>query len=709
MVPGGEPFGSEIASRADFLDDDEVVLTACRRFRSGRVRQCFEQRGESFCRLTLGRLGCLDLSTQFLGPSQELSLLVPADTGDLFAETLLLGTEFLELDNCGSSELVCLDELVDEVNGFSTALLSGTQFLGMFTQKSGVNHPPSLASGALPTTALAGRPDYADLSNEPTAGRILVTIDLRRAVGDRAYVVPALLSTFGFLFVILSIIVVVDWEPVMTWDLGVTSDARDFSSGSAWLVSTLKVIAVVFSHWSVLAVLIVLAALAWWKRERLLAGWIIASAAVVLLGNFGLKALFSRPRPSWESPLVELGSYSFPSGHSAGIGMFTAVLVLLTIVTTGRGLRRRLFLALWILLALSVAASRVLLGVHHPVDVVAGLAFGAFVPLALWSLILANQGRWPSELAITTGSGGRRAAVIINPVKVGDIEEFKDRVRGVAAGHGWREPQWFETTIEDPGHGQTRAALDAKVDLIVAAGGDGTIRAVCETAARSGVAVGILPHGTGNLLARNLDIPVNVRDALDVVFAGQDRAIDLATFTSDSGDDTTFLVMAGLGMDAMIMSGVNEDLKKKVGYLAYFWSGIKAITFPRVKVWITIDDEEPIVFKARTVVVGNVGFLQGGIPLLPDAKIDDGLLDVVVIAPKRFIGWLAIVVRVLTRRPHNNARLSRLSGRRVHVEAEKPVPMQLDGDPAGEGMSVTAQVHSGVALVRVPLLPPPAE
>src|SRR5690606_507165 len=105
-------------------------------------------------------------------------------------------------------------------------------------------------------------------------------------------------------------------------------------------------------------------------------------------------------------------------------------------------------------------------------------------------------------------------------------------------------------TVEDPGHGQTEAALAEDVDLIIAAGGDGTVRAVCERAVRTGVAVGILPHGTGNLLARNLDIPVNTRDALDVVFAGQDRAIDLASFESDACGTSSFLVMAGLGMDA---------------------------------------------------------------------------------------------------------------------------------------------------------------
>jgi len=529
-----------------------------------------------------------------------------------------------------------------------------------------------------------------------------VTIDLRRADGDRPLLTPVTLVVQAVLLIVITSLVAARWQPLMDLDHEVAQWAYDVSEPRPWLVELLDVIAIVFSNWAVGGLLVVIAALLWWRRERLLAVWVVASGVLVLGGNPLLKWIVKRERPVWEFPLHEIGGWSHPSGHSAGAGLLLSVLGLLTIVLTGRGLRRRVLLTLWALLAIAIAADRVFLGVHYLSDVTAGLLLGSFLPLLLWQVLVRGRGRMPSELAVLTGSGQRRAAVVLNPVKVGDAEDFKTKVRQVASSHGWEEPRWYETTIEDPGHGQTRAALEADVDLVIAAGGDGTVRAVCETAARSGVAVGVLPHGTGNLLARNLDIPVNTRDALDVVFGGQDRAIDLASFTTESCEPTSFLVMAGLGMDAMIMTGVNEDLKKRVGYLAYFVSGVKAITFPRTKVKITIDDHEPQWFKARTVVVGNVGFLQGGIPLLPDAQLDDGMLDVVVVAPKRFIGWLSIVARVVARRKGNDKRLTRLSGQRVHVRAEKPVPMQLDGDPAGEGQEILAEVHPGVVLVRVP-------
>ncbi|MTB89360.1 YegS/Rv2252/BmrU family lipid kinase [Aeromicrobium senzhongii] len=535
-----------------------------------------------------------------------------------------------------------------------------------------------------------------------------MTIDLRRADGDRPFIPTLLMAVEAVLFVLLTVLVTTTWRPLIDLDQNVAEWAYDVTDGRPWLVDVLDIAATVTSNWSVGVALAILAGLLWWRNERLLAIWVVVSAVVVLGGNALIKLVVRRERPVWDLPLHEIGGHSFPSGHSAGAGLFFTVLALLTIVLTGRGLRRRLLLTLWIVLALVVAADRVFLGVHFLSDVTAGLCFGSFVPLLLWRLTVSGSGRAPAETAVLTGSGQRRAAVVLNPVKVGDVEDFKTKVRQVGALHGWGEPRWFETTVEDPGHGQTRAALDAGVDLIIAAGGDGTVRSVCEEATRSGVAIGVLPLGTGNLLARNLDIPVNTRDALDVVFGGQDRAIDLASFSTDGGTETSFLVMAGLGMDAMIMTGVNEDLKKRVGYLAYFLSGLKAVTFPRTKVAITLDNDPPRHFRARTVVIGNVGFLQAGIPLLPEAQIDDGVLDIVVVAPKRFIGWLSIVARVLMRRKSNDERLARLCAQKVHIRAEKPVPMQLDGDPVGEFQEITAQVHPGVVLVRVPASLAPA-
>ena len=532
-----------------------------------------------------------------------------------------------------------------------------------------------------------------------------MTFDLRRAEPGRPSVIPLLMVVPAIVFVFFAVCIATDTSAILRLDANVAEWAYDVSADNAGFERFLEVVAIVFSNLSCAIVLALLAVYSLVRHERAVAVWIVASGVVAIGGNVVLKLIFERERPVFQEPLYEPGGYSFPSGHSAGSAMFFTVAILMTIVLTGRGWKRRILVTLFGALALGVGASRIFLGVHYLSDVVAGLAFGMAVTMGLWILIVGTSTRLPHEAAVITGSGRKRAAVIINPSKIADVDDFKARVRSVAELSGWTEPIWLETTIEDPGHGQATAALHEEVDLIIAAGGDGTVRAVCEEVARTGVAVGILPHGTGNLLARNLGIPLNTRDALDVVFGGQDRAIDLSTLETDSGANTTFLVMAGLGMDAAIMTGVNDQLKSKVGWLAYFVSGVKAARFPAMKVKITVDDDEPRKFRARTVVVGNVGFLQGGIPLLPDAQIDDGMLDVVVIAPKRFIGWLAIIVRVVGRQKRTNERLDRLTGRKVVIKTEKPVPMQLDGDPVGDGQEIRAEVQPGVLLVRVPVAP----
>jgi diacylglycerol kinase family enzyme len=157
-----------------------------------------------------------------------------------------------------------------------------------------------------------------------------------------------------------------------------------------------------------------------------------------------------------------------------------------------------------------------------------------------------------------------------------------------------------------------------------------------------------------------------------------------------------------MGLDAAIMEGVNEQIKAKVGWVAYVLSAIKSLMSPVVRMEISIDDEDFTSHRARTVVVGNVGFLQAGMPLLPDAAIDDGLLDVVLLYPKRFVSWLPLAFRVLAKRPRTDETIARMRGRTITIRAAQPTPRQLDGDPLGAGRELRMTCLHGRVLVRVP-------
>lgn len=134
-----------------------------------------------------------------------------------------------------------------------------------------------------------------------------------------------------------------------------------------------------------------------------------------------------------------------------------------------------------------------------------------------------------------------RAAVVANPTKHDQPEKLRGAIRAAMSEHGWSEPLWLETTIEDPGEGQAREAVQAGVDLVLACGGDGTVTACAAGVAASGVPLAVLPAGTDNLLARNLGLPLDLSDALSIALTGTDRKLDMGV-----ANDRPFIVMAGI-------------------------------------------------------------------------------------------------------------------------------------------------------------------
>jgi diacylglycerol kinase family enzyme len=297
------------------------------------------------------------------------------------------------------------------------------------------------------------------------------------------------------------------------------------------------------------------------------------------------------------------------------------------------------------------------------------------------------------------------AAVVVNPTKVDDLQATRDTITRICAEHGWSEPLWLETTVDDTGAGQAREALSRGADVVMAHGGDGTVRAVAEVLAGSGTALGLLPAGTGNLLARNMDATLDdVSGSVRVALTGDDRPVDVGWMRFDEkGDERAFLVMAGFGFDAEIMANAPEGLKAKVGPAAYVVSGLARFNGPRVRVRLQIDDEEIVTRRVRTIVIGNCGKLLGGVVLMPDAELDDGILDVVSIAPTGVVGWAAVFGRVITRQRKGHKRVEHWRGKSMRFRAEQPLEAQLDGDPTGEATRLDVRVDPGALLVRVPV------
>jgi len=286
---------------------------------------------------------------------------------------------------------------------------------------------------------------------------------------------------------------------------------------------------------------------------------------------------------------------------------------------------------------------------------------------------------------------------------------FVPLCREFAARAGWTA-EFLVTEKAESGIAAARAAALDGADLVVAVGGDGTVRGCAEGLAGTGTPLGIVPHGTANLLAKTLGIHAHPRAALATVLGtagrldlpashratrSRDRRIDLAI-----ADGKPFTAMAGMGLDAAVIAATR--LKHQFGWLAYALSGAAHLTIPPTRFTIRLDDGPPIEREARSVVVGNSGLLPGGFSLLPDARLDDGLLDVGVLAPHGTLGWARVATRVLTHSHHQDRMLERFQARNVTITAHRPLPREVDGEVITPGDTLTVAVHPSALTIRVP-------
>ena len=316
----------------------------------------------------------------------------------------------------------------------------------------------------------------------------------------------------------------------------------------------------------------------------------------------------------------------------------------------------------------------------------------------------------------------RHAAVVFNPVKV-DEEVLRRTVAGAEQDAGWGESRWYATSVEDTGAGQARLALDEGAEVVLAAGGDGTIRAVAEGLRGADVPIALLPSGTGNLLARNLKLSLDrMEESVLTAFTGVNRSIDIGVVEMEHPDGSrqtrAFVVMAGLGLDASMIANTNPEMKKRVGWLAYVGGIARSLKSDNaIRLRFKLDEEPSRSVRVNTVLIGNCGVLTGNILLLPEAAIDDGVFDIVALRPNGLIGWLQIGWKVLwengvMRRSSVGRKLLRytkevrtlryLKGAQIVLRPEDPHEFQIDGDTMGKVVAVRVRIDPLGLTVRIP-------
>ena len=292
-------------------------------------------------------------------------------------------------------------------------------------------------------------------------------------------------------------------------------------------------------------------------------------------------------------------------------------------------------------------------------------------------------------------------AVIFHPSKI-----TRAKIEAAFSKAGFANLSYFPSDHKTGGFKATKKAIEAGATHIIVAGGDGTVRACVQAVFEdeAPVSLGLVPIGTGNILARNLKLPINnLEKCIKRSVVGDTYEIDLgvAKAINQHGELAKFYFtgIAGIGMDARIMQRTLPELKRRVGWIAYLEGGLRSLPMKFEKFEVLVDDQSPRTLKSYSILIGNAGWLPGQISMMPDARLDDGKLDVAAIGPRKIWDWVDFVARVTWQnkvvRPlalgrkwmdqtANLKTIENLGGARIRVKPHHLSPLQLDGDVIGD-------------------------
>jgi YegS/Rv2252/BmrU family lipid kinase len=429
--------------------------------------------------------------------------------------------------------------------------------------------------------------------------------------------------------------------------------------------------------------------------------WVWSTVAVAIIAVATTALIWRRRRDAGYLLLLTAATsvivvaFGLPAGPALALAVYGAIAAMVV-----RRNRRQVPRAVAVLAGFGIPAAATWSEFRYGSGTTAEIGWSlgcAFVLLVIFTFLWVRL-RPPLRTQAPAVRHTQKIVAVLNPSKFADGgSALRRELVAQAARAGLPAPHVVATTLDDPGLVAAATAAESGADLIVACGGDGTVRACADALAGTGVPLGIVPAGTGNLLSRNLGIPLGLDEAVAVALTGANRTIDLGRV-----DDQRFAVMAGIGFDAAMVAGASERLKQRVGWPAYFVAGVRHLLGEVMRATISIDDEEPFQRRARLILIGNVGRIQGGIPILPDAEPDDGLLDLVILTPRGLIGWTTVAASILTRRRGRNVRIERYRAKRVSIQTERAHPRELDGETISDGPAFDAEIEPAALVIRVP-------
>lgn len=255
---------------------------------------------------------------------------------------------------------------------------------------------------------------------------------------------------------------------------------------------------------------------------------------------------------------------------------------------------------------------------------------------------------------------------------------------------------WYEVPKAKKAPEQVERALEQGADLVFAWGGDGTVRRCIEAIAGSKAKLAVLPAGTANLFARNLGIPRELEAAVAVGLRGETRRLDIGRFKGEP-----FAVMAGAGFDAAMIRDA-DALKERIGRAAYLWSGARNLREETFTARIEVDGSKWFDGPVSCILLGNLGELFGGVEVFPDARPDDGMLELGIVEGGGIARWARVLARTAGQEPSRSPFVRVTKATAVKVELDRKVRYELDGGDRSKVKSFKVRVEPGVLRVRVP-------
>lgn len=299
------------------------------------------------------------------------------------------------------------------------------------------------------------------------------------------------------------------------------------------------------------------------------------------------------------------------------------------------------------------------------------------------------------------GAYAERTLIVLNPAAGQEApERLRRRIGGAFAARG---ASFDLATTAYPGHA-TELALDAVrlgYRALCVVGGDGTLAEAATGLAGSDVPLALIPRGTANQVALNLQIPTDLEAAVDVVVGGKPTPLDLGRI-----GDRAFALVAGAGLDAAVMAAATRPLKERWGFGAYVFAAVREALNAEPTDFTVIADGHELHVRAVSVMLANMGelfthYLPFSLPLapMPTRSWQDGLLDVVILAPRNLPDLAGVVWRATRRRFSGDERLIHLQAREVSIVADPPIAVQIDGDATGQTPIHASSVPAGVKVL----------